>query len=96
MANGSSTSSSIILNQLRKYKTIAFQPTLSSPIEINLKENSKFQLTCSFLSNFDTIDIFWLHNGTLIQSFISKVFIFNIFNSIKTFFSFLIKIRVFN
>jgi hypothetical protein len=74
MGNCSSTSSSILLKRLRKHKTIAFQSTLSSPIEINLNENSKFHLTCSFLSNFDRIDIFWLHNGTLIESFISKVF----------------------
>ncbi len=74
MGNCSSTSTSILLKRLRKHKTIAFQSTLSSPIEINLNENSKFHLTCSFLSNFDRIDIFWLHNGTLIESFISKVF----------------------
>jgi len=74
----STSSSSILLKRLRKHKTIAFQSTLSSPIEINLNENSKFHLTCSFLSNFDTIDIFWLHNGSLIQSFISKVFYSNI------------------
>jgi hypothetical protein len=66
--------SSILLNNLRQHKTISFQSKLSSPIEINLKQNEKFDLTCSFLSNFDIIDIFWLHNGTLIQSFISKVF----------------------
>ena len=73
MVNCSSTSSSILLNRLRKQKTISFQSELSSPIEINIKEDSKFHLTCSFLSNFDTIDIFWLHNGTLIRSFISTV-----------------------
>jgi hypothetical protein len=66
--------SSTLLNRLKKEKTILFQSKLSSPIEINLNENSKFDLTCSFLSNFDRIDIFWLHNGSLIQSFISKVF----------------------
>jgi hypothetical protein len=75
-----SSPSSILLNRLRKHKTIVFQSTLSSPIENNLNQNSKFHLTCSFYSNFDTIDIFWLHNGTLIESFISKVFISNIFS----------------
>jgi len=78
MVNCSSTSS-ILLNRLRKHKTIVFQSTLSSPIENNLNQNSKFHLTCSFYSNFDTIDIFWLHNGTLIESFISKVFMSHIF-----------------
>ena len=70
-----SLSSSVLLNRLRKHKTIVFQSKLSSPIEIDLKENSEFRLTCSFLSSFDRIDIFWLHNGTLIESFISKVFL---------------------
>jgi hypothetical protein len=86
MVHCSSASSSILLNRLRKHKTIVFQSTLSSPIEINLKENSKFNLTCSFLSNFDTIDIFWLHNGTLIQSFISKVLFLFSNNYLKKFF----------
>jgi hypothetical protein len=76
MVNCSSTSS-VLLSRLRKQKTISFQSTLSSPIEINVHQNSKFHLTCSFLSNFGVIDIFWLYNGTLIQSFISKVFISN-------------------
>ncbi|CAF1441726.1 unnamed protein product [Adineta steineri] len=65
-------SSSILLNRLRKSKTITVQSKLSSPIEININKNSNFNLTCSFLSNFQIIDIFWLHNGTLIQSFISN------------------------
>ena len=68
-----SSTSSILLNSLRNDKGIVFQSKLSSPIEINLNQNSKFELKCSFLSNFDQIDIFWLHNGTLIESFISKV-----------------------
>ncbi|UJR38552.1 hypothetical protein I4U23_031218 [Adineta vaga] len=68
----STTSSSILLNRLKKHKTITFQSTLSSPKELNIEQNMKFNLTCSFLSNFPQIDIFWLHNGTLIQSFISK------------------------
>ena len=66
-------SSSTLLERLRKHKTITFQSALSSSTEFNIKQGSKFRLTCSFLSNFDKIDIFWFHNGTLLQSFISKV-----------------------
>jgi hypothetical protein len=65
--------SSSLLENLRKHKTIGFQARLSSPAELNINEGSKFRLTCSFLSNFDKIDIYWFHNGTSIQSFISKV-----------------------
>ncbi|CAF3693462.1 unnamed protein product, partial [Rotaria sordida] len=71
MANCSPVSS-ISLKHLRTYKTLKFQSTLSSPIENNVNEGSAFRLTCSFISNFDTIDIFWFHNETLIGSFISK------------------------
>lgn len=66
-------SSSTLLDRLRKHKTITFQSSLSSPLEFTVNEGSKFRLTCSFLSNFDKIDIFWFYNGTLLQSFISKV-----------------------
>ncbi|CAF0964181.1 unnamed protein product [Adineta ricciae] len=66
------TTTSTLLNQLRKHKTITFQSKFSSPKEIQIVENTKFNLTCLFLSNFPQIDIFWLHNGTLIQSFLSK------------------------
>jgi hypothetical protein len=71
----SDCSLSTLLERLRRHKTIAFQSILSSPIEYNINEGSKFHLTCSFLSNFDKIDIFWFHNGILFQSFISKVII---------------------
>ncbi|CAF3619521.1 unnamed protein product [Rotaria sp. Silwood1] len=71
MAIGSPVSS-ILLKRLRTHKTIQFQSKLSSPIENNVNEGSAFHLTCSFLSNFDKIDIYWFHNGTLIESFISK------------------------
>ncbi|CAF3278455.1 unnamed protein product, partial [Rotaria sp. Silwood2] len=71
MANSSSVSS-ILLKRLRTQKTIKFQSKLSSPIENNVNEGSALHLTCSFLSNFDKIDIFWFHNGTLIESFISE------------------------
>jgi hypothetical protein len=64
-----SSPSSILLNRLRKHKTIVFQSTLSSPIENNLNQNSKFHLTCSFYSNFDTIDIFWLFKIDFIYIF---------------------------
>jgi len=74
-------SSSGLLERLRKHKTITFQSSLSSSIEYNINEGSKFHLTCSFLSNFDKIDIFWFHNGILLQSFISKVIIGKIFNN---------------
>lgn len=67
--------SSIFLKRLRAQKTIKIQSKLSSPIENNINEGSIFHLTCSFLSNFDTIDIYWFHNGTLIESFISEVYI---------------------
>lgn len=65
--------SSSLVDKLRKHKSIAFQSGLSSPIELNINEGLKFRLTCSFLSNFDKIDIFWYHNGTLLDSFVSKV-----------------------
>ncbi|CAF1167843.1 unnamed protein product [Rotaria sp. Silwood1] len=65
-------SSSSLLDKLRRQKAIIFQSELSSPIEFNINEGSQFRLTCSFLSNFDKIDIFWFHNNTLIESFISK------------------------
>lgn len=68
--------SSVLLKSLKTHKTIEFQSKLSSPIENNFSHGSKFHLTCSFFSNFDTIDIFWLHNGTVIESFISKVIVF--------------------
>ncbi|CAM4812981.1 unnamed protein product [Rotaria magnacalcarata] len=68
----SSFMSSILLKHLRTHKTIKFQSTLSSPIENNVNEGSTFHLTCSFLSSFDTIDIFWFRNGTLLESFVSK------------------------
>mgnify|MGYP002394435201 FL=1 len=67
------TASSSFLDKLRRQKIVAFQSTLSSPLEMNVNEGSKFRLTCSFLSNFDQLDIFWFHNGSLFQSFISKV-----------------------
>ena len=72
-----SSSSSILLNRLRKEKTIEFQSKFSSPIQINLQDKSRLQITCSFFSNFDLLDIFWLQNGTHIHSFISKVFFFS-------------------
>ncbi|CAF3599703.1 unnamed protein product [Rotaria sordida] len=65
------SSSPALLNRLRRHKAITFQSDLSSPIEFNINEGSKFRLTCSFLSSFDKIDIFWFHNHTLIESFIS-------------------------
>jgi hypothetical protein len=72
MINGCS-SSSLLLERLRRQKDIAFQSQLSSTTEFSINEGSPFRLTCAFLSNFDKIDIFWFHNDTLIQSFISKV-----------------------
>lgn len=66
-------SSASFLQKLRRQKTIEFQPNLSSPSEFDIAEGLKFRLTCTFISNFDQIDIYWLHNGALIQSFISEV-----------------------
>lgn len=66
-------SSASFLHKLRRQKTIEFQPNLSSPSEFDIAEGLKFRLTCTFISNFDQIDIYWLHNGALIQSFISDV-----------------------
>ncbi|CAF2756219.1 unnamed protein product [Rotaria sp. Silwood2] len=68
-------SSSSLLERLRRHKAITFQSELSSPIQFNIDEGSQFRLTCSFLSNFDKIDIFWFHNNTLIESFISKTIV---------------------
>jgi len=65
--------SSILFKQMRQQKTILFQSKFSSPTNIIFNSNSTFQLTCSFLSNFPIVNLFWLHNGTLIRSFISKV-----------------------
>ena len=71
MVNDCSTSS--FLQKLRRQKTIEFQSSLSSPSEFDIAEGLKFRLTCTFISNFDQIDIYWLHNGALIQSFLSDV-----------------------
>jgi hypothetical protein len=65
-------SSSALLDRFRKHKTITYRSSLSSPSEFNINEGSKFRLTCTFLSNFDQIDLLWFHNGTLIESFMSK------------------------
>ncbi|CAF3851685.1 unnamed protein product [Adineta steineri] len=67
-----SCSSSLLLEKLRRHKDITYLPELSSPNEINIHQNSQFRLSCAFLSNFDKLNVFWYHNGTLIQSFISK------------------------
>jgi len=71
MVNGCSSSS--FLERLRRHKAITFLSELSSPNEFNIDEGSQFHLKCAFLSNFDKLDIFWFHNGTLLQSFLSKV-----------------------
>lgn len=86
-----SSSSSVLLNRLRKEKSIRFQSKFSSPIDIHLEENSRLEITCSFFSNFDLVDLFWLHNGTLIQAFISQV---NLFEENRFFCSFIFQNRM--
>ncbi|UJR07622.1 hypothetical protein I4U23_011911 [Adineta vaga] len=67
-----SCSSSLLLDKLRQQKAVTFVPELSSANQLNINEGSQFRLTCAFLSNFDKLNVFWFHNGTLIQSFLSK------------------------
>ncbi|CAF1113533.1 unnamed protein product [Adineta ricciae] len=66
-----SCSSSLLLDKLRRQKAIAFVPELSTANQVAFDEGSPFRLTCAFLSNFDKLNVFWFHNGTVMQSFIS-------------------------
>lgn len=68
-----SCSSSLLLDKLRQQRAIAFVPELSSTDQVAFNKGSPFRLTCAFLSNFDKLNVFWFHNGTLIQSFVSAV-----------------------
>lgn len=65
--------SSMFLQRLREDRSLSIDRRLTSSEETQLSAGSSLELTCSFLSSFETIDIFWLHNGTLIKSFVSQV-----------------------
>ena len=65
--------SSMLLQRLREDRSLSIDRRLTSSEETQLSAGSSLELTCSFLSSFETIDIFWLHNGTLIKSFVSQV-----------------------
>ena len=75
LLSGTSSSSplSFLLEQLRDDRRIEIEEKASSKADEVVRRGSSIELVCSFSTNFDDFDLFWLHNGTLVHSFLSQV-----------------------